>query len=323
MESRGLRIYLASLVVTLLLLCAAGATRGVTSQTEAWRPDGRHDDAFPTTRVLRFAVIGDAGTADEHQMAVAQQMLAEYQRNPYSVVLTVGDNTYQGCKNRLRDVFETPYRELLNRDVQFYATLGNHDEECAQEQVAYRYFNMGGKRYYSFAPAGDLVEFFALDTTLMVSGKESEQYRWLEEALGASRATWKIAFFHHPPFSPAKKHGDDKTLISLLVPLLERYRVRVVLTGHDHVFAKLATRKGVDYFVCGTSAKLLSGGIDQSYSGIEYSNDEFRGFMVVTLTPESYDYSLISENGAQLYRSAVPLVPAGGPSTRAKPAARF
>ena len=67
----------------------------------------------------------------------------------------------------------------------------------------------------------------------MVSGKEPEQYLWLEKALGTSRATWKIAFFHHPPFSPAKTHGDDKTLISLLVPLLERYRVRVVLSDVD------------------------------------------------------------------------------------------
>ncbi|HET9529346.1 MAG TPA: metallophosphoesterase, partial [Blastocatellia bacterium] len=107
--------------------------------------------------MFRFAVIGDAGTADERQIAVARQMIVEQERKPYSIVLTVGDNTYPGCKNRLKDVFEIPYRELLNRNVKFYATLGNHDEDCAQEQIDYPYFNMSGRRYYSFAPAGDLV----------------------------------------------------------------------------------------------------------------------------------------------------------------------
>jgi hypothetical protein len=276
-------------------LGAGAASPGDPSQTEA--------------SVIHFAVIGDAGTADEHQMAVARQMLAEHDKNPFSFVLTVGDNTYQGCKNRLKDVFEVPYRELLGRGVKFYATLGNHDENCADEQIAYPYFNMGGKRYYTFAPAGNLVEFFALDTTLVVNGKGAEQYLWLEEALQRSKARWKIAFFHHPAFSPAKKHGDDKEISSRIVPMLERYGVRVVLTGHDHIYAKLITRKGIDYFVCGASAKLRSEGIDRSYKGIEFGCDEFRGFMAVSLTHTSFDYSLISEGGAVLYRNSVPLVP--------------
>lgn len=256
-----------------------------------------------------FAVIGDAGTADEHQMAVARQMLAEYQRKPFPFVLTVGDNTYQGCKNRLRDVFEVPYAELLSRGVKFYATLGNHDEDCAAEQIAYPNFNMNGKRYYTFKPAGDLVEFFAIDTTLIVNGKAPEQFDWLERALSDSKATWKIAFFHHPAFSPAKKHGDDKDIGARIVPLLERYGVRVVLAGHDHILAKLATRNGVDYFVCGASAKMRSNGIREDYPGLEYAEDEFRGFFTVDLTGDSFDYSVISDAGQVKYHGSIHLKP--------------
>jgi hypothetical protein len=85
---------------------------------------------------------------------------------------SIGANSARfGCKNRLRDVFEIPYSALLERGVKFYATLGNHDEDCAAEQIAYPLFNMNGKRYYTFKPAGDLVEFFAIDTTLVVNGK--------------------------------------------------------------------------------------------------------------------------------------------------------
>lgn len=271
------------------------------------RPSTNSIDKAPA--VLRFAVIGDAGTADEHQLTVARQMLAEYERNPFLFVVTVGDNTYQGCKNRLKDVFEIPYSTLLARGVKFYATLGNHDEDCAAEQIAYPLFNMNGKRYYTFKPAGDLVEFFAIDTTLILNGKAPEQFEWIERALRDSKAVWKIAVFHHPAFSPAKKHGDDKEIASRLVPLLERYGVRVVLAGHDHILAKLLTRNGVDHFVCGASAKMRSNGIRDDYPGLEYAEDEFRGFFIVELTAEAFGYSIISDIGEVRYRGIVPLIP--------------
>ncbi|MFY9610733.1 MAG: metallophosphoesterase [Blastocatellia bacterium] len=258
---------------------------------------------------LRFAIIGDAGTADEHQLAVAREMLAEFERKPFPFVLTVGDNTYLGCRNRLEDVFEIPYSALLSRGVKFYATLGNHDEDCADEQIAYPMFNMNGKRYYTFKPAGDLVEFFAIDTTLVVNGKAPEQFQWLEQALKASKATWKIAFFHHPAFSPARKHGDEKDVVARIVPLLERYGVRVVLTGHDHILAKLVTRNGVDYFVCGASAKMRSNGIRDDYAGLEYAEDEFRGFFIVELNADSFDYAIMSADGQVRYRGSLPVTP--------------
>ena len=262
-------------------------------------------DSAPAS--VRFAVIGDAGTADKHQLAVAHAMLGEYERKPFPFVLTVGDNTYLGCKNRLKDVFEIPYRALLNRGVKFYATLGNHDEDCADEQIAYPMFNMNGMRYYTFKPAGDLVEFFALDTTLVVNDKAPEQFQWLEEALKASKAIWKIAFFHHPAFSPAKRHGDEKAVVARIVPLLERYGVRIALAGHDHILAKLVTRNGVDYFVCGASAKMRSNGVRADYPGLEYAEDEFRGFFIVELNRDSFDYAIMSTMGQVRYQGSIPL----------------
>jgi predicted phosphodiesterase len=298
------------LFATAIIFCSAASMPPAAAQ----KSKSPATSIATTPTLIRFAVIGDAGTADEHQLSVAREMQAEYDRKPFPFVITVGDNTYQGCKNRLKDVFETPYGSLLSRGVKFYATLGNHDEDCAEEQIAYPLFNMNGKRYYTFTPAGDLVEFFAIDTTLVVNGKAPEQFDWLERVLRESKAVWKIAFFHHPAFSPAKKHGDDKDIALRIVPLLERYGVRVVLTGHDHILAKLHPRNGVDYFVCGASAKMRSNGIRDDYPGLEYAEDEFRGFFIVELTAESFDYLVISDAGAVCYRGSVPLAP-GKPNT--------
>lgn len=256
---------------------------------------------------IRFVVIGDAGTGDANQLAVARQMVAEHDRRPYSFVLTVGDNTYLDSWKRIQEVFDIPYGEILKRGVKFYATLGNHDQKSAEEQIKYAPFNMGGKRYFSFAPAGDLVEFFTIDSQMVLKGEMPEQLVWLDQALRTSKARWKIAFFHDPPYSPGKQHGDDSQMISQVVPILRRHGVRVVLTGHDHIFAKLSIREGIDYFVCGSSAKLRSNGIRADYRGIEFGDAEFRGFMVVTLSPVEFEFSVINENGDVRFRGSVSL----------------
>ena len=75
--------------------------------------------------------------------------------------------------------FELPYKALLDRGVKFHAALGNHD---SPRQAAYKLFNMGGKRYYTFRPRSG-IRFFALDSTLM----DKAQLEWLREGTGRFR----------------------------------------------------------------------------------------------------------------------------------------
>ena len=48
---------------------------------------------------LRFAVIGDNGTGQEPQYAVARQMVKNHAMMPFEFVLMMGDNMY-GSQNR-------------------------------------------------------------------------------------------------------------------------------------------------------------------------------------------------------------------------------
>ena len=93
----------------------------------------------------------------------------------------LGDNIYGG--ERPQDFvkkFELPYKALLDAEIPFYASLGNHDDP---NQRFYKPFNMDGQRYYTFEKDG--VRFFALDSNYM----DQDQQDWLEKELAASTRT--------------------------------------------------------------------------------------------------------------------------------------
>src|SRR5688500_9494043 len=77
---------------------------------------------------LKFAVIGDSGTGDSNQYRLAKVFTDTHQRFPYEFVLMMGDNMYGAESARdFQRKFEIPYKPLLDKNIKFYASLGNHD----------------------------------------------------------------------------------------------------------------------------------------------------------------------------------------------------
>lgn len=270
-----------------------------------------HPENKKTSESLHFAVMGDTGSGDDAQYAVARQMTAAYNRQPFSFVLMLGDNVYGGKLSKKADkVFNLPYKDLLDKGVRFYATLGNHDVGNAAEQIAFPKFNMGGKTYYSFAPAGDLVEFFTFNSTpLAEKDIVTDELAWLDGALKASHARWKIVFIHHPPYSPGRRHGNNKILIEKLVPILTRNGVRVVMTGHEHFFARMRDRDGIAYIISGSGGKIQKGGLKTDHPDLVAGNDAIQQFLTVTLTEDAFAYTVTGSNGADLFHEAIPFEP--------------
>lgn len=272
--------------------------------------EGTQAPPVPVTPAsIRFAVIGDSGTGEAAQFAVAKQMVTEYDRSPFPFVLMLGDNLYGGnWSKRYKLVFEEPYRPLLDRGVFFYATLGNHDQASAKEQTKYQHFNMDGNSRYNFKPAGDLVEFFTFNSSPLSERGDTSELGWLDQALADSKANWKIVFCHHPPYSPGKRHGDDKILVAKLVPILQKHGVRVVMTGHEHFFASLPNIDGISYLISGSAGKIHKGGLNPKDPRLESGNDKMHHFLSVTLTADELTYAVIDGTGAVLFRGTIPRV---------------
>jgi predicted MPP superfamily phosphohydrolase len=248
---------------------------------------------------FKFAVLGDFGTGDRTQYELARQMAEVHGRFKYEIVVLVGDNLYGSERPQdFRKKFETPYKPLLDAGVKFYASLGNHD---AREQRYYKLFNMDGKLYYTFNPNPD-VRFFALESTY----PEPEQIRWFENELKTSTSDWKIAFFHHPLYSSGERHGSDIRLREVLEPLLVKYNVSVVLTGHDHFYERVKPQKDITYFVVGSGGKLRSGNIDAGTGLTARGFDRDLAFMVAEIDGDQMVFNTISRRGEIIDSGVVP-----------------
>jgi hypothetical protein len=240
---------------------------------------------------LKFAVIGDSGTGGRQQYEVGARMAEAHALYPFELVLMMGDNLYGS--ERPRDYvqkFEKPYKALLDANVKFYASLGNHDD---REQRLYKLFNMGGEQYYSFKAPKQDVRFFALDSTYL----DPRQVAWLEKELRGAGEDWKIVFFHHPIYSSGGRHGASEDIRREVEPLFVKYTVSAVFAGHEHFYERIKPQKGIFYMTSGGAAKLREGNIRPNSAITAKGFDTDNHFVLMEIDDDEMFFQAISRRG--------------------------
>lgn len=238
---------------------------------------------------VRFLVIGDTGTGGKEQYQVADLMTQYRKVYPFEFVLMMGDNLYKSEKAEdYKKKFEIPYRRLLDEKVKFYATLGNHDES---NQRLYENFNMNGEEYYRFKKGN--VAFYSLNSNYM----DKKQLKWFEEQLAKDDSEWKIAFFHHPPYSSGGKHGSEKKLREVIEPIFLKYGVNAVFAGHEHFYERVKPQKGIYYFISGAGGKLRNGDVKRGSPLTAKAFDKDLSFMLIEIVKDELHFQVISRTG--------------------------
>lgn len=263
-------------------------------------PSATASDTFESSKTspFRFVTIGDVGTGNIGQLAIADVMNDYYRQHPFELVLMAGDNIYEnGDIRRVGATFSRPYHYLRRQNVPFYAVLGNHDIRTNNgiDQINFSGFNMQG-RYYTFSKG--MVQFFALDTN--PNADWSTQLDWLEKNLADSTATWKIVFGHHTLYSSGI-HGSNLELITTLSPLFARYGVRLYVNGHDHNYERTKPIEGTTYLTCGAGAKTRP-----VFSSDWTARSAARlSFATIDVYPERLEIQGIGKNGKVFDRSEI------------------
>ena len=246
---------------------------------------------------IRFAVFGDAGRGSKEQYELGALMNQYYQSFKYDTVLMTGDNIYyEDSPADMKKKFEDPYKALLDQGVKFYASLGNHD---SPNQRLYALFNMNGEEFYRIEKGG--VSMYALNSVYM----DKRQLDWFAAQLAKDTNSWRIAFFHHPPFSSGKRHGSDEDIRKVLVPVMLSGGVDVVFTGHDHFYERIKPQDGLFYFVAGAGGQIRKGDIRKNSPLTEKGFDTDLSFMLIEIVGDEMHFQVIARNGSTVDQGVI------------------
>lgn len=225
---------------------------GSTAEKLAEGAGFRFRTAPTNARPVRVWVIGDSGAESAEQLAV-RDSYAGFANGAFTdLLLMLGDNVYGEASDAdygasLFDV----YRDLLRQTVCFPA-IGNHDSPWFLLHPAYLdvfTFPTAGEAggvpsgtglYYSYDYAN--IHFVCLDSWLSDRTEHGPMLSWLEADLAATRKDWIIAYWHHPPYSMSSDFSDSTPILiemrERVVPILERYGVDLVMSGHSHAYER-------------------------------------------------------------------------------------
>jgi Icc-related predicted phosphoesterase len=190
-----------------------------------------------------FLAVGDFGVGGASQRNTGEAMRKYAARNGVSALVTLGDNDYTRNAARFALEWQASFGWVAAAGVTVSGTLGNHDVELARGRYQFRILNMPAPYYVR--RIGD-VELIVLDSTAVTSA----QTAWLRRILSRRRFGWRVAVFHHPPYT-CGGHLGSATIRRVWGPLLRRGDVRLVLSGHDHNYQRFAPVRGVTYLVNG------------------------------------------------------------------------
>jgi len=255
---------------------------------------------------VRFAAIGDAGRGNAAQYAVSAQMQAYRRVFPYTFVVMLGDNVYDGgTPEDYRLKFEQPYKPLLDAGVPFYATIGSHDD---LNQPNYAPFHMEGRRYYTFTapalavtrPLGSNVRFFMIDTERL----DREELAWIDREMEKSGEDWKIPIFHRPIYTSGRYARPARWLRSALEPIFLEHGVSVAFSGHEHFYERIKPQQGITYFISGGAGSLRAGDIRPTPL-TDVGFDRGFHFMLIEIAGDELYFQAISEMGATIDQGTV------------------
>jgi 3',5'-cyclic AMP phosphodiesterase CpdA len=194
-------------------------------------------------RPVRLIAVGDFGVGGDAQRRFGAAVRAFEARNPAELLVALGDNDYTESPDAFHANWQESFGWTRAAGVSVTGVLGNHDVRV--DGGRYEFDELGMPRRY-FRRALGSVELYLLDS----NNVDAAQTTWLRRTLARSRARWRIAVAHHPAFS-CGTYSSHPAVVARWVPLFERYRVRLVLAGHDHNYQRFAPRRGVRYVVHG------------------------------------------------------------------------
>lgn len=209
--------------------------------------------------------------AERHGL-VAERIAAE---EDILFIIHTGDFV---CGDEEWDEFFSVAGPML-RNTTLVPVAGNHEGSAEAFSAIFSL-----PAYYSF-DAGSL-HVTVLDSNDWAWPDMDTQTAWLEEDL-ASPLPWKIAAFHHPPFSSDRKRpGGDQAIRAEWCGILSQNNVDAVVSAHTHAYERYRV-DGTEYFIIGCGGAPFYPLAEEKPEGHQAGREQTLGYLRATVSPES------------------------------------
>jgi acid phosphatase type 7 len=249
-----------------------------------------------------FAISGDSRDGKKTAAVFSDLML----KAGVTTVIHTGDLVGDGRQLSQwdRDVFGPCGRLLANAVL--WPAVGNHDRGSmpdSSQGVYETLFALPGQEiFYSF-DYGD-AHFLVLDSTRPLP----EQAAFAEADLTATKAKWRFAVWHSPPFSCGGHPSDIRTRTEI-VPILARHNVDMIVNGHNHHYVlskpirhayEPNQRHGYVQLIAGGGGAPLAG-IDSGSRWCDYAASTHH-YVLVRVAGDRLEASAIDRSGRTFHR---------------------
>ena len=266
----------------------------IAAEREDWLADHRPIEEFDYTPLYVYPNT-DITTEQSGATQVGLAMTKLCDEKPCEFAIQLGDNIYpdgadadddKDDQQRMNDLILAPLKPLFAKhpDLMVYSALGNHDWKSSRKGVAlqiewmqkHKNFHLGSKGYYRYkiGEQGQDIEFFVLDTNMLLSGQtfyeiplnpdgsemdeetakekglleledfeqhespvngeDKVQLEWLAKALAESTAKWKIVYGHHILWSIGGTKYDEGHVLRRLIMPDLCLHADAYIAGHEH-----------------------------------------------------------------------------------------
>lgn len=234
------------------------------------------DTRCENSRIPRLLPVRDGREIQQRHARLVDRMVTEVSRRarsryPVRLAVQTGDAVMDGGTAQQWNVSYVPVVDRLTRegDVPYYFAVGNHDVSYGALGTPSR---MAGLRnslsaltrflpqdpsprrlqgYPTYAIGYGNAFFLFLDSQVP---DDARQFAWVQAqltSLDRRRFTNVFAVFHHPPFSSGRHGGRTlepapRVFRERYLPLFRAHRVRMTLTGHEHLLEHWVERYEAD-----------------------------------------------------------------------------
>jgi hypothetical protein len=220
---------------------------------EHWSTPCSFSTADSNTDAFKFLIFGDSQASvrgDDPYGIWRTTIQNAYKANSDAkFMVNAGDLVDVGQNEAHWNAWFSAARGVIDR-IPEMAVSGNHESYGSRDTMRPQYWvsqlpmpqngpdGLKNQVYsYDYGP----VHFVVLDS----QQEEQKQYgdiltrqkSWLKADLAASKAIWKIAFFHKPPYE-IKPGRTNEEIKAAFCPILEKHHVDLVFNAHDHGLAR-------------------------------------------------------------------------------------